>query len=102
MEVGTTEWGAIPLVVDRAHDRNIRQHPGAFAVRHLLTIGVAGIRYDFEIFQFKGVHCSLGHWLQTPDIRSIEYNACATINACSASTAVWTLYAGSVACRTNI
>jgi hypothetical protein len=58
----------------------------------LLSIGVTGVRNYMEIVYSKSFPRRLSHWFQTPDIRCIEYHSVCHDNACSTSTAVWTLY----------
>jgi hypothetical protein len=86
--------GATSLVVNCAHDGNVRHHACRFAVSDLLSIGVTGVRNYLEIVYSRAflAASAIGFKHRISDASSTT--ACATINACSASTAVWTLYAG--------
>jgi hypothetical protein len=71
-EVVAPEQCAIALIVNRAHDGNMRDHACRFAVSHLFSIGVAGVRHYLEAIYPKCSLCSLSHWLEAPNIRCIK------------------------------
>jgi hypothetical protein len=73
-EVQAPEQAAIALIVDCAHDRNMRHHACRFAVSDLFSIGVTGVRHYLETIYPKCSLCSLSHWLKATTISCIKYH----------------------------
>ena len=72
-EVAAAEQRAIALVIDGAHDGNIRHHARRFAVSDLLSIGVTCVRHYVEAICFNCLFRRLRHGLRQRISEAIEH-----------------------------
>ena len=101
-EVRTPEQVPSPWLLTVRMTGNVRHHACRFAVSDQVSIGVTGVGDYLELSTSSALFAAsaIGFKQRISDASSTT--ACATINACFASTAVRTLYAGRAVCRTNI